>query len=76
MKKKYFLAMWGIDDNGDDYCLMQTKEFDTIRETIDFSKLLNLHVGTADTYIELCGADYDEEDVCVNQYAIEVLQRN
>lgn len=76
MKKKYFLAMWGIDDNGDDYLLMETKEFDTRRKAIDFSKALNLNVGTANTYIELCGADYDEEDVCVNTYVIEMLKRN
>jgi hypothetical protein len=76
MKKKYYLAMWEIDTDGDDYLLMETKEFSTRRKAIDFSKSLNLNVGTANTYIELCGADYDEEDVCVDTYVIETLQRN
>lgn len=76
MKNKYYLAMWEIDTDGNDYLLMETCEFNTKKKAIDFSEKLNLYVGTANTYIELCGADYDEKDICVDTYVIETLKRN
>lgn len=76
MKKKYYLAMWVIDTNGDDYLLMETCEFNTKQKAIDFSEKLNLNVGTFNTYIELCEADYGKENTCIKTYVIEILQKN
>lgn len=76
MKNKYYLAMWEIAIDGDDYLLMETSDFETREDAIKFSELLNINVGTANTYIELCIASYDSSDTCVYSYVVETLKRN
>lgn len=75
MKNKYYLAMWGIDTNGNEYLLMETYDFDTKEEAIEFSKMLNVDVGCPyKIYLELCCAVYCEEE-CIDSYIIETLNR-